>query len=75
MEQYYIVEVSYPDGHVEEIEETFNKGLDALEYGKNMLAQITQTEQFHADGEKKEPYFVILVVKGKKRTIAFDSRY
>ena len=74
-QQYYLLEITYPDGHIEVIEEEFKKGLDAIEYGKNMLAQIAQTEQFHAGEDKTDAYFTIIAVKGRKRKIAFDSRF
>lgn len=39
--------VSYPDGHIEIIEETFYTLEKANEYGEGMLNQIYTTEQFH----------------------------
>ena len=83
MEKIYIVQVTYPDGHSEQIEETFKSGREALEYGGGILSQIAATEQFHGrnaidefgDEVKKEPYFIIIEVNGKKRSVVFDSRY
>lgn len=83
MEKQYRVVFVYPDGHIEEIDELFNKGADALEYGNNMLAQIAHTEKFHADPidddffkrEKIEPYFMIVEINGKKYRLVFDSRF
>ena len=39
--------VSYPDGHIEIIEETFYALEKAREYGKSILNQIAATEAFH----------------------------
>ena len=43
--------ISYPDGHLEVIEETFYTLEKAKEYGESMMNQIAVTEQFHK-GEK-----------------------
>ena len=44
MEKVYKVVFVYPDGHIEEVEETFNEGSDAVEYGNNLLNQVLHTE-------------------------------
>lgn len=76
-EKYYKVVFVYPDGHIEEIEETFKEGLEAKEYGNNLLAQVANTEQFHGglDEEKRNPYFMIVEVKGKKLKLVFESSH
>ena len=59
--------VSYPDGHIEIIEETFYALEKAREYGESMMNQIAATEQFHSgkdDGSLtqrrlQKPYFEI----------------
>ena len=58
--------VSYPDGHIEIIEETFYSLEKAREYGESMMNQIAATEQFHNrdDGSftprrLQKPYFEI----------------
>lgn len=59
--------VSYPDGHIEIIEESFYSLDQAREYGKSMLNQIAATEAFHQgkdDGSLEprrlqKPYFEI----------------
>ena len=75
MQVIYKVQMTYPSGRVEVIEEDFKTGKDALEYGNSMLAQIAQTEQFHGgfSDEKKEPQFYIIEIKGKKRKVVYDS--
>ena len=59
--------VSYPDGHIEIIEEAFYTLEQAREYGKSMMNQIAATEAFHQgedDGSLEprrlqKPYFEI----------------
>ena len=74
-EKYYKVVFVYPDGHIEEIEDNFNDGIEAKEYGNNLLAQVANTEQFYGgmDEEKHNPYFMIVEVKGKKLKLVFES--
>lgn len=79
---FYKVMMSYPDGHVEEIAESFNDLDSAVEYGKSMLAQVRGTERFHLDkgdvfGEKKakkKPSFEIVKKTGSMSTIVFSSK-
>ena len=75
----YELLISYPDTHVEVIEEVFPSIEAAKEYGKSMMNQIKATEAYHASkgdilGEriKKKPYFEVseqdthkVVYKGK----------
>lgn len=70
--------ISYPDGHVEIIEETFYNLEKANEYGQGMLNQIAVTEQFHQgkdDGSFKprhlhKPYYEIYkVVEGSRELV------
>ena len=41
--------VYYPDGHLEEMEDSFKTVEEAKAYGDRMMAEIKATEQFHAD--------------------------
>lgn len=83
MEKAYKLVFVYPDGHIEEIEQLFSKGQDALEYGNNLLGQVACTENVLNRGkardifdeEKKiEPYFMIVELKGKKYRLVYDSK-
>ena len=75
MEKYYKVVFVYPDSHIEEIEQLFKEGKEAIEYGNSLIAQVINTEQFHSSvGEKIDPYFMIIEIKGKKYNLVFDSR-
>lgn len=75
MEKNYRVVFVYPDSHIEEIEEVFNDGKEALEYGNSMLVQVANTEQFHAFADEKiQPYFMIVEVNGKKHRMVYNSK-
>lgn len=85
MEKSYKVVFVYPDGHIEEIDQLFNVGREALDYGNNMLTQVANTEVLRSnkpyldeDGffnkEPIQPYFMIVEIAGKKYHLVFDSR-
>ncbi len=67
--------ISYPDGHIEIIEETFYTLEQAKEYGENMMNQIAATEQFHQGNgsfEKRhlqKPYFEVYKVADGSREL------
>ena len=69
--------VSYPDGHIEIIEESFYTLEKAKEYGESMMNQIAATEQFH-NGEDdgslsprklKKPYYEIYKIVDDSREL------
>lgn len=83
MSKYYKVIFVYPDGHIEEIQDQFETGRDALDYGNNLLNQVKNTEDvfqkssFEQDDlgfkEKGKPHFMIVEMNGKKYRLVFDS--
>ena len=65
--------VSYPDGHIEIIEETFYALEKATEYGESMMNQIAVTEQFKKSeaGRRQKPYYeVYKVSEGNRELVA-----
>ena len=83
MNKSYKLVFVYPDGHIEEIDQIFNSGKDALEYGNALLAQVNTTEGFlnrRANSDIFEeqisidPYFMIVELNGKKYRMVYDSR-
>ena len=76
MEKTYRVVITYPDGHIEEVQEHFKNGADALEYGNSILAQIPNTERYRSpfDDDKKEASFVIVEVYNNKQKIVYTSK-
>lgn len=69
--------VSYPDGHIEIIEESFYALAKAHEYGEGMLTQIAATEQFHQgkdDGSLtqrrlRKPYYEVYKIIDEDRVL------
>jgi len=76
MEKYYRVVFVYPDGHLEDIEDSFKTGAEALECGNTIMAQIAANEQYRSkySEDKKDPYFMIVEINGKKRSLVYDNR-
>ena len=73
---------SYPDGHLEEIEQDFFTLDEAKEYGFGLLAQVAATERYMGKsyiddfGEKtdpQEPFFIVIKREGKKNKNVFIS--
>ena len=68
--------ISYPDGHIEIIEEVFYTLEKAREYGVSMMNQIKATERFHIRDDEfyatkslKKPYFEIYKKEGRSREL------
>ncbi len=80
METYYRVEVTYPDGHTEEIGTQYKSAREAVDFGANLLVQVSYTEQYHRDNdvfgmkEKIKPYFLVTRVSEQEHKLVFDSR-
>ena len=84
MEKRYKVVFVYPDGHIEEVDDIFSNGRDALDYGNNLLGQVVNTEKVLSRGraddddffrkEPIEPYFMIVELGKKKYRLVYDSR-
>ena len=81
MEIYYKLEIFFPDGHVEEMEEEYHTLEEAVSVGNSMLTQISYTEEYHKqnideDGFKKarKPYYIVSRVLEEGRQVVFDSR-
>ena len=83
MAKYYKIVFVYPDGHIEEIQDQFFKGKDALDYGNNLLNQVKYTEGVLPRGsfdddfgfkKKQDPYYMIVEIDGKKYRMVYDSR-
>ena len=84
MDKCFKLEVSYPDSHIEEIEENFGTLEDAVAFGKTILGQIAYTERYHKRSgggdlfeeapKPQKPFIVVCEIVEGKRKIAFDSR-
>ena len=70
----YYISFSYPDGHVEEIEETFNSLKGAVDYGFNLLNQVQVTELYkRGSGTTGEAYFSVREVEDGNRKVVYNS--
>ena len=70
----YRVEMTYPNGNIEEIEEEFYSLDDAIDYGKRLLGQVGYNAQFHKGGNAVQPFFVVLLRNKEGSKIVYDSR-
>lgn len=74
---------SYPDGHVEEIDQVFNTLEDAKDYGFNLLNQVGATEIHKGktykdafggnEGEAQPAFFIVSKYEGGKVKRVFIS--
>ena len=83
MDELYKVVFVYPDGHSEDICDTFKDKQAAFDYGNSLLVQVLNNERFHGGEsddefglpEKMDPYFMIYqIVEGEDRLI-FESKH
>ena len=82
MEKRYKLVFVYPDGHIEEIDDLFRNGRDALEYGNNLLGQVAHTEKSRVAAPNDDffskdpidPYFMIVEISGKKYRMVYSSK-
>ena len=68
---------SYPDGHVEEIDQTFATLDSAIKYGESLFNQVRATELMKKQGVSSPDigaYFLIEEVTYDSRKLVFDSR-
>ncbi len=71
----YYLSFSYPDGHVEEVEEVFTSLDAAIAYGTNLLNQVGGTEQFKKGSRNhNKAHFEVLKVEGDVRQIVYKSK-
>lgn len=79
--EYYKVQVVYPNGEEEIIEEDFYSLNKAIESAKHLLGQVEYNASYHRqdidqDGEviKVEPYCLVKAFTNDGEKIVFDSR-
>ena len=76
----YKVEVTYPTGRVEEIDEAFETLEKAIEYGQQLLVQVGNNARFKNDLDEDglprktvKPRFSVLEKENGQESIVFDS--
>ena len=71
---YYKVEITYPNGEVEEIGEDFLSTKKAKESLEHILGQVAYNAQFHKGNANVEPFGVIKEYQDNVVKIVYDSR-
>ena len=75
----YRVTISYPDGHIEELEEVFNSLEEAKRFGDAYLAQVKATEthkkRSYLEDGPKDPYYMVMEHRDGSRKIIFESKH
>ncbi|MCR5491796.1 MAG: hypothetical protein K6F32_06690 [Bacilli bacterium] len=73
----YKLSFSYPDGHVEDIDDIFVSLDRAAEYGDGLLNQVMATERLKRAGmsyHAKSAYYMVYECDGKTTELVYDSR-
>ena len=71
----YIVEFSFPDSHIEELDQAFEDLESAVRFGNGMLIQVKDTERFRRfDEDKRKPFFMVYEVCGGARKLVYQSK-
>ena len=71
---YYKVEIAYPNGEVEEVDEDFLTVKKAQESAVHLLGQVEYNAQFHKNGARVKPFAVVKEYNDNEVKIVYDSR-
>ena len=71
---YYKVEITYPNGEIEEIDEDFLTIKKAQESAEHLLGQVEYNAQFHKGNANVKPFAVVKEYNDKEVKIVYDSR-
>ena len=71
---YYKVEIAYPNGEIEEIDEDFLSLKKAKESLEHLLGQVSYNAQFHKNGARVKPFAVVKEYNDNEVKIVYDSR-
>ena len=75
----YRVTISYPDGHIEDLEEVFNSLEAAKKFGDAYLAHVKATEaqkhRGYLEDGPKDPYYMVMEHNDGSRKIIFESKH
>lgn len=82
MEKYYKVDVLFPDGHTQEMDDKFASLEEAVNFGYNVLSQIGETERYHKhDGfdsfsfkELRKPRFFVNEIENDNKICVYESK-
>ena len=70
----YKVEITYPNGEIEEVDEDFFSVKKAIESATHLLGQVSYNAQFHKGSAKLEPFAVVKEYNNNEVKIVYDSR-
>ena len=70
----YKVEITYPNGEVEEVNEDFYSLNKAIESATHLLGQVSYNAQFHKGSAKFDPFAVVKKYENDEVKIVYDSR-
>ena len=71
---YFKVEITYPNGEVEEIDEDFYSLKKAMETAESLLGQVSYNAQFHKGSSNVDPFAIIKQHDNEGVKIVYDSR-
>lgn len=70
---YFKVEITYPNGEIEEVNEDFYSLKKAIESAEHLLGQVSYNAQFHKGSANTEPFALVKEI-GEQVKIVYDSR-
>ena len=71
---YYKVEITYPNGEVEELNEDFYGLEKAKECAEHLLGQVSYNAKFHKGEANTEPFALVKAYENNEVKIVYDSR-
>ena len=71
---YFKVEITYPNGQVEEVDEDFYTLNKAIDSANHLLGQVGFNAQFHKGGSVVQPFAVVKSYDNNEVKIVYDSR-
>ena len=73
----YKVQMIYPDGHAETVDDVFNTMDDAITFGNSLLSQIGGTESYKNpfSNKKAKSYFFVIQETDLESKMVYDSNY
>ena len=71
---YFKVEITYPNGEVEEIDEDFLSLKKARESAEHLLGQVNYNAQFHKGEASNDSFAIVKEYNDKEVKIVYDSR-
>ena len=71
---YFKVEITYPNGEIEEVDEDFLTLKKAQESAEHLLGQVEYNAQFHKGNAHVKPFAIVKEYNDSEVKIVYDSR-